>query len=85
MINYIKQLAEDSTSKPLKRWASSFTNETICPSCKGSRITENARYFRIGDYNIAEVASLDLKSLKKWIENVSSHLNDTQMLVAKKV
>lgn len=85
LVNYIKRLAEDSSSKPIKRWATSFTNETICPSCNGSRITENARYFKIGNENISDVANLNLSRLKTWIEEVPKHLSNNEMLIGKEV
>ena len=45
IVQFIRTQAEDTESKTLSRWAREFMNETVCPSCGGTRLKEEARCF----------------------------------------
>ena len=54
-----------------------------CPSCRGSRLRTESLCVRIGDLNIGELASMDIRTLKDFFSNLS--LGKTQTVIAKKL
>jgi excinuclease ABC subunit A len=76
-----KQIDEDS-SPALRRWAESFMNKMACPECNGARLKKDALYFRIGDKNIAELASMGMHELIAWLEGVEYKMTQRQLAIA---
>ncbi|WP_341839845.1 excinuclease ABC subunit UvrA [Chitinophaga caseinilytica] len=44
-----------------------------CPSCKGSRLNEKVRSCRIGKYNIADCAAMEIPVLADFIATITDH------------
>jgi excinuclease ABC subunit A len=63
----------------LSRYRSGFE----CPSCHGTRLKEDALYFRIGNMNIAEVSSMPVERFYEWFRNLS--LTDFEKETAKEI
>lgn len=59
-----------------------FVEESPCPVCNGTRLNKDALCFKIGDYDIAQVATLDITNLASWVENLPNVLTDRQLVVA---
>ena len=76
-----KQIDEDS-SPALRRWAESFMNKMACPECNGARLKKDALYFRIGEKNIAELASMGMHELIAWLEGVEYKMTQRQLAIA---
>ncbi len=85
IVKYIKQLAESETSASSQKWIDSFAKDIVCPECDGARINLEARNFRIGEKNIAELSELDIDELYKWLSNVNSKLNDKQRIISSEI
>ena len=85
IINYLKRQQEELHSKALERWIQSFTNEINCESCHGSRLKNESLYFKLRDKNIYELGELSIEELQSWFENIESHLDTKQALVATEV
>jgi excinuclease ABC subunit A len=83
LLTFIERQAEESESAAIKRWAESFTNKVACPRCNGTRLREEALYFRLNGTHIADLAMKDLKSLAEWLEGLENHLSDRQNLIAR--
>lgn len=79
------QLEDESASYKMKKWAQGFMTFIECHECKGSRLKKEALFFRIGEYNIAEVAGMDIIQLYKWSSTVEKSLNRKQLAIAKEV
>jgi excinuclease ABC subunit A len=75
-----KQIDEDS-SPALRRWAESFMNKMPCPECSGARLKKEALFFRIGDKNIAELSSMGMHELIRWLEGVESKMSQRQFAI----
>lgn len=73
-----QQSAEEEGSVKRER----YVRETLCPHCGGTRLKEESLYFKIDGLNIAEVASMDMKSLHKWIKNLPQRLSPRAGLIA---
>jgi excinuclease ABC subunit A len=82
LVKYIRLQNTDTTSKKAKKWAGQFTKELICPVCHGARIKKEARYFKIHDKNISDLAQMDISELAAFIEHVEDHLTDRQKKIA---
>ncbi len=82
IINFIIEQNDENASPAIKRWATSFMNETQCPECHGARLKKEALYFKINDKNISEVAEMNIVNLAKWFEELPKHLNKKQKEIA---
>ena len=82
IINFILEQNDENASPAIKRWATSFMNETQCPECHGARLKKEALYFKINDKNISEVAEMNIVNLAKWFEELPKHLNKKQKEIA---
>ena len=54
-----------------------------CPECHGQRLRRESLMFRIGDKNIAELASMDLTELRAYLRDVQ--LNARQQRIAEEI
>ena len=80
IINFINRHAEGS-SAAVQRWAQSFTNKATCPSCKGTRLKQEALFFKILDKNIGEVSTMDFSELAQWLAELRIQLNENQKII----
>lgn len=84
IINFISRHSEES-SAPIQRWALSFMNKICCPVCKGTRLKKEAHFFKIDNKNIGELASLDLKELSTWLNDIEKYLTKDQNKIATEI
>ncbi|MBR5216118.1 MAG: excinuclease ABC subunit UvrA [Bacteroidales bacterium] len=82
IINFIIEQNDENASPAIKRWATSFMNETQCPECHGARLKKEALYFKINDKNISEVAEMNIVNLAQWFDELPKHLNKKQKEIA---
>ena len=61
------------------------TEKIPCPVCHGTRLREEAGYFRIGGKTISEVAALEISDLKDWLWNLDNILDDREMTIARDI
>lgn len=59
-----------------------FSQETLCPHCHGTRLKEEALYFKIDGKNIADVSDMDISELYGWISSLAEKLNAKQSTIA---
>lgn len=85
IVNFITNQLEDTSSTGIKRWASGFMNKIECPECHGSRLKKESLHFKINGKNITELARLDIIDLYKWFENIESHINEKQKIIAHEI
>ncbi len=62
-----------------------FTNEEVCPECRGTRLQPSSLSFRIDGKNIAEVASLSLSDLKEWLHQVKDTFGEKKKIIAREI
>ena len=82
---YIAQLRESETSAAAQKWADSFDSVATCPECGGSRLNREAMHYRFADKNIYELASMDLKELQQWIDDVENHITERQREISAQI
>lgn len=78
----VSNLAQKAESDDVKDNVDRFLEEQVCDVCKGSRLKEEALYFKIDGFNIAQVSAMDIDTLLKWIEGLPSKLNEKQQIIA---
>ena len=66
-------LSKVTDEKGMKR-VEKFLKSDVCPSCKGTRLSERARGPRIMGVNIAEVTAMSLSDVMAWIKDVPASL-----------
>ena len=85
LVKYIQQQKDTSVSAKELRWAEQFSVMHTCPECGGARLNKEALHYRLGDKNIAELASMDISQLHEWLENVDTLLSDKQRAIAAEI
>jgi ABC-type dipeptide/oligopeptide/nickel transport system ATPase subunit len=84
IINFIGRHSEGS-SAGVQRWAQSFMNNKICPTCEGTRLKKEAHFFKIGDKNIGELAQMDIYDLSNWFAEVDEHFSDQHKTISTEI
>jgi len=84
IINFISRHSEES-SAPIQRWAQSFMNKNICPTCEGTRIKKEAHFFKINGKNIGELAQMDISDLADWFADVESTMTKNELKIATEI
>lgn len=85
LIKYIElQQGEEATAQAQK-WAGQFFSRCVCPECGGARLNKEALYYFIGGKNIADLSSMDILGLRKWMKNIKDVMTDTQWSIAKEI
>ncbi len=86
IVNYVaqQQTPDDKTTKE-QQWAQQFVTKTVCPECNGQRLHKEALHFKIHDKNIAELASMDVRELYNWLQDVPKYLNDRQKKIGTEI
>lgn len=85
VISFIEAQNNENASPALRRWAQGFMNHVDCPVCKGTRLKKESLHFLIDGLNIAEVATMDIKTIAEWVKKLPEKLSDRQMLIARDV
>ena len=57
----------------------------VCPDCHGTRLSKEALCFRIDGKTIAEVASLEMTELRKWLDDIPAGFNQRELNVSRDI
>ncbi|MFM7731715.1 MAG: excinuclease ABC subunit UvrA [Flavobacteriales bacterium] len=82
LLQLIERQIDEDSSPAMRRWAESFMNKMHCPACGGSRLKKEAQFFRIGEYNIHQLATMGLIDLEQWFSRADSLLDKRQKAIA---
>ena len=87
IIKYLRGVMENDDSSAGQKWADQFLAEITCPECHGQRLNREALSYTFGGRNIADLASMDLKDLRTWIDNleIGNKLSKTEYAIAKEI
>ncbi len=79
----IKSLIErryvETTSSMNKEWYHSYMVESLCPTCEGRRLNEQALSVKVGDKNITEFTSMSVDKALKWVEELKLGVEETKI------
>jgi len=85
IINFIEQQYFKSESASIKRWASAFMDDIICPECLGNRLKKESLHFKIAHKPISYLVNLDAQELADWFETIDKKLTKTQHIIADEI
>lgn len=63
----------------------SLRHMDVCPACKGKRLNQEALSYRIGEYNIGQLAEMELTELKQTLGNMASLFTKASNKVAEEI
>ena len=70
IIKYLRNVMDNDDSSAGQKWADQFLAECTCPECHGQRLNREALSYTFGGRNIADLANMDLKDLRTWIDEI---------------
>jgi len=79
---FIENTYNNNESTSLKRWAKEFMDNIQCPTCEGSRLRKESLYFKVGEKNISDLASMDIIELADWFKKLPSQLSEKQLKIS---
>jgi excinuclease ABC subunit A len=79
----VSKHADDDEASPNR--AEKYISYITCPACHGTRLKEDALYFRLADKNITELADMDIATLAQWFAELMPQLNAKQQAIASEV
>ena len=83
--NMLKRWYRTTTSEKTRKWAEDFMTVVTCPTCEGYRLKQESLHFKLANTHIGQLAHLDLSQLKQWFDQLESHLDNRQKMIAKEV
>ena len=83
--NFLIKQSEENPSPGMQRWINGFTNKIPCEKCKGTRLKQEALFFKIDGKNIAELSELDMVSLRNWFDSIEKRLTAKQNEIAEEI
>ena len=78
----LERLYNDTTSDWMREYYESFMSDHECTTCHGKRLNEAALSVQIDGKNIWDVASLQLKDLKVWVNALPNKLSESENEIA---
>ena len=72
IIKYLRNVMDNDDSSAGQKWADQFLAECTCPECHGQRLNREALSYTFGGRNIADLANMDLKDLRTWIDDLET-------------
>ena len=82
---YINSKTEDENSRKGEKWREQFVAYRKCSLCGGSRLKENALYFKVAGKNIAELSAMSISRLREWFEGVEEQMTEKELTIAREI
>lgn len=83
LIAFIERHAEEDGSPAVRKWAETFMNKKVCPTCKGARLKDAAGHFKVAGKTISELSALNIEKLNAWFEGIDSSFDKKQEVIAR--
>ncbi len=75
----------DPDSRKGQKWREQFLVTKKCSVCGGSRLRQEALYFRIGGQSIADLCAMSIDNMSVWMETIESHMNSKELKIASEI
>ena len=82
---YINATTDEESSRKGEKWREQFVAYHKCSLCGGSRLKENALYFRVAGKNIAELSAMSISSLREWFDGVEEQMSKKERTIAREI
>jgi len=89
VINYLKQLYNNTTSEGIREWVEKFMSTQICKTCEGKRLKKSSLSVKLVDAKtgkktgIDEIVSMSIRSAYEFFENLN--LTERELLIANQI
>jgi excinuclease ABC subunit A len=83
IMKYIEQVSRDTSSQLIRNWAESYMNITVCNSCKGGRLKEDALWVKIDGKNIHDITTMTILEAYEYFGKLK--FNDNKKILAKPI
>ncbi|MDN5204007.1 excinuclease ABC subunit UvrA [Fulvivirgaceae bacterium BMA10] len=84
VVNFLEK-QKDTGSEKIQKWISDFTEIRVCPDCEGARLKKESLHFKLDNKNIFELASMSIRQLRSWFDNIEERLDERQNRIAVEV
>lgn len=85
VVNYIGNQEAVNGRKSGIKGKEQYVQYSTCPECNGTRLKKEALWFRIGNRNIGELASMDLSELRLFLDNATDTMSERQKKIASEI
>lgn len=85
IVKYLRDTMETDDSADNHKWGDQFMAECECPECHGQRLNREALSYKVWDKNISELGTMDLSTLREWLNQVDDHLDNQQKQIAAEI
>ena len=69
----------ETKSNWIREWIENYMTESVCPKCKGARLSDSVLSVLINKKNIYELTKLSIKDLKEFLSNLKLNKEQTQI------
>ncbi|HLN19959.1 MAG TPA: excinuclease ABC subunit UvrA [Bacteroidales bacterium] len=85
VVNYVGNSEAAEGQKNGSKLKEQYIHYEVCPECKGTRLKKESLFFRIGNRNIGELASLDIRELSGFLSNIEETMTSRQKQIASEI
>lgn len=62
-----------------------ISEKIVCPVCHGTRLNQDAQYFRIDGKTISEVSAMEISDLRGWVDTLENRLDKRALTIARDI
>ncbi len=85
VVNYVGNQEAVGARKTSAKGREQYVQYHVCPDCGGTRLNQEALWFRIAGKNIGELASMDLTELRLFLEGAPGEMSERQRKIASEI
>jgi excinuclease ABC subunit A len=85
VVNFIGNIEVINGQKNVTKIREQYVQYETCPDCNGTRLKKEALWFRIGEKNIGELSSMDIRELSDFLSGVESLMSEKQKKIASEI
>lgn len=82
VVNFIGNIEVVNGQKNNTRIRDQYVQYETCHDCNGTRLKKEALWFRIGDKNIGELSSMDIRDLSAFLSGIETRMSERQRKIA---
>jgi excinuclease ABC subunit A len=85
VVNFIGNIEVVNGQKNVSKIKDQYVQYDTCPDCKGTRLQKEALWFRVGEKNIGELSSMDIRELSDFLSKVEELMSERQKKIASEI
>jgi excinuclease ABC subunit A len=85
VVNFVGNLETMNGKKNGTRIKDQYVQYNVCPECNGTRLKKESLFFRIGEKNIGELSSMDIRELSQFLAVVGDKMTGKQKQIASEI